>query len=44
MMIIFANFALFAGVDLVTLDEAIQDEKWKIGMDQEIDAIRRNET
>ncbi|KAA0058989.1 integrase [Cucumis melo var. makuwa] len=29
----FANFALFAGVDLVTFDEAIQDEKWKIAMD-----------
>ncbi|KAL0543601.1 hypothetical protein IC582_018701 [Cucumis melo] len=40
----FANFALFAGVDLVTFDEAIQYEKWKIAMDQEIDAIRRNET
>ncbi|KAL4028969.1 hypothetical protein IC575_012188 [Cucumis melo] len=40
----FANFALFAGVDPVTFDEAIQDEKWKIAMDQEIDAIRRNET
>ncbi|KAA0038299.1 integrase [Cucumis melo var. makuwa] len=40
----FANFALFAGVDPVTFDEAIQDEKWKITMDQEIDAIRRNET
>ncbi|KAA0065976.1 hypothetical protein IC582_024267 [Cucumis melo] len=40
----FANFALFAGVDLVTFDEAIQDEKWKIAMDQEIDALRRNET
>ncbi|KAA0063962.1 integrase [Cucumis melo var. makuwa] len=40
----FANFALFAGVDPVTFDEAIQYEKWKIAMDQEIDAIRRNET
>ncbi|KAA0042932.1 integrase [Cucumis melo var. makuwa] len=40
----FANFALFASVDLVTFDETIQDEKWKIAMDQEIDAIRRNET
>ncbi|KAL4017383.1 hypothetical protein IC575_020935 [Cucumis melo] len=40
----FANFALFAGVDPVTFDEAIQDEKWKIAMDREIDAIRRNET
>lgn len=28
----------------ITFDEAIQDEKWKIAMDQEIDAIRRNET
>ncbi|KAL0556644.1 hypothetical protein IC582_005158 [Cucumis melo] len=40
----FANIALFAGVDPVSFDEAIQDEKWKIAMDQEIDAIRRNET
>ncbi|KAA0032243.1 integrase [Cucumis melo var. makuwa] len=40
----FANFALFVGVYLVTFDEAIQDEKWKIAIDQEIDAIRRNET
>ncbi|KAL4036708.1 hypothetical protein IC575_000273 [Cucumis melo] len=40
----FANFALLVGVDPITFDEAIQDEKWKIAMDQEIDAIRRNET
>lgn len=38
------DFALFADVDPVYFEETIQDEKWKATMDQEIDAIRRNET
>lgn len=38
------DFALFANVDPVYFEEAIQDENWKDAMNQEIDAIRRNET
>ncbi|XP_038891714.1 uncharacterized protein LOC120081112 [Benincasa hispida] len=40
----FANFALFDGIDPINFDKAIQVEKWTMEMDQEIDAIKGNET
>lgn len=33
-----------AECDLVTYEEATKDEKWKIVVDREIDAMKRNNT
>ena len=38
------NFALFCHSDLVYFEEAMKEEKWCNAMDEEMDAIERNET
>ena len=35
---------LLAGSKNITFEEAVQDEKWRLAMDEEIDAIERNNT
>ena len=38
------NFALFSDSDPIYFEEAIKEKKWCKAMDEEIDAIERNET
>jgi len=38
------RFALFSGYDLTTFESAIKEEKWQKAMDDEINAIERNDT
>ena len=38
------NFALFSHSDPIYFEEAIKEKKWCNAMDEEIDAIERNET
>ena len=38
------NFALFSCSDPIYFEEAMKEEKWCNAMDEEIDAIKRNET
>lgn len=38
------NFSLFSSSDLIYFKDAIKEEKWCDAMDEEIDAIERNET
>lgn len=38
------HLALFTDGDLVTFEEAVKSEKWRQAMDQEIQAIKRNDT
>ena len=38
------HFALFSDCDPTTLDSAVKEEKWRKAMDDEIDAIERNDT
>ena len=38
------NFALLVDVDPKSFEEASKEEKWRIAMNQEIDAIERNKT
>lgn len=40
----FVDFALFVDNDPVTFDDAAREEKWRVAMQQEIDAIERNKT
>ena len=37
------NFALFSHSDPIYFEEAIKEKKWRNAMDEEIDAIERNE-
>ena len=39
-----AHYALFAGNNPITFEEAIKSEKWRKAMDAEIEAIERNNT
>jgi transposase InsO family protein len=39
-----AHFALFAGCDPISFDEAIKSSRWRKAMDAEIEAIERNNT
>ena len=38
------NFALFSHNDLIYFEKAVKEKKWCKAMDEEIDAIERNET
>ena len=38
------NFALFSHSDPIYFEEVVNEEKWCNAMDEEIDAIERNET
>ena len=38
-----ALFAFFADVDPISFEEASKEDKWNQAMDQEVDAILRNE-
>ncbi|KAK1364927.1 hypothetical protein POM88_040488 [Heracleum sosnowskyi] len=40
----FVDFALYANADPVAFEDAAKENKWRQAMDQEIDAIERNET
>ena len=37
-------FALFADCDPMTFESAVKEEKWRKAMDDEINAIERNDT
>ena len=38
------NFALFSHSDPIYFEEVVKEKKWCKAMDEEIDAIERNET
>ena len=38
------NFSLLVDADPISFQEAYKEEKWRIAMNQEIDAIERNKT
>ncbi|KAL8104868.1 hypothetical protein AgCh_028873 [Apium graveolens] len=40
----FVDFALYANADPVAFDDAAKENKWRQAMDQEIEAIERNQT
>lgn len=39
-----ANLALFSSIDPVQFEEAVNHNKWRVAMDEEIKAIERNNT
>ena len=38
------KFALFAGCESISFGEALNDENWRNAMDDEISAIKKNDT
>ena len=41
---VYTLFCLFANYEPIGFEEAIQDKRWKVAMDEEIKSIRKNDT